>query len=110
MPPLSQRELVSVVMPVHNALPHLDAAVSSILDQSFSNIEFVIYDDASTDGSTERLREWALKDSRIRLFEGDPNLGPALSSNCVVEKASSQLIARMDADCTHGRGRRVSSG
>jgi glycosyltransferase involved in cell wall biosynthesis len=98
MPPPSQREPISVVMPVHNALPHLDAAVSSILDQSFSNIEFVIYDDASTDGSTERLREWALKDSRIRLFEGVLNLGPALSSNHVVEKASSQLIARMDAD------------
>ena len=50
---------VSVVMPVHNAMPHLDAAVESILGQSFRHFEFVILDDASTDGSTERLREWA---------------------------------------------------
>jgi glycosyltransferase involved in cell wall biosynthesis len=85
-------------MPVHNALPHLDAAVSSILRQSYRDIEFVIYDDASTDGSTERLRYWAQQDSRIRLFEGEQNLGPALSSNFVVEKATAGIIARMDAD------------
>jgi glycosyltransferase involved in cell wall biosynthesis len=85
-------------MPVHNALPHLDAAVHSILQQSHRNIEFVIYDDASTDGSTERLHEWAARDSRIRLFEGDRNLGPAVSSNLVVNHASAKVIARMDAD------------
>ena len=98
MPPLSRDELVSIVMPVHNALPHLDAAVRSVLQQNHRNIEFVIYDDASTDGSTDRLREWAERDPRIRLFEGDRNLGPAVSSNVVVEHASGQIIARMDAD------------
>lgn len=90
--------LVSVVMPVHNALPHLDAAVRSILDQSHRAIEFVIYDDGSTDGSAERLRHWAGQDSRIRFHAGDRNLGPAHSSNLVVEKASSRIVARMDAD------------
>ena len=76
----SGSELISVVMPVHNALPHLDAAVQSILDQSHRDFEFVIYDDASTDGSTKRLREWAEKDARIRLFEGKSNLGLVGSS------------------------------
>jgi hypothetical protein len=94
----SGSELVSVVMPVHNALPHLDAAVQSILDQSYRDFEFVIYDDASTDGSTERLREWAAKDARIRLFEGTSNLGPVGSSSFVVEHSTRPLIARMDAD------------
>ena len=94
----SEEELVSVVMPVHNALPHLDAAVRSILDQSFDRFEFVIYDDASTDGSTERLREWARKDPRIQLFEGERNLGPVNSSAYVVEHSSAPLVARMDAD------------
>jgi glycosyltransferase involved in cell wall biosynthesis len=94
----SPDELVSVVMPVHNALPHLDAAVRSILDQSHRNIEFVIYDDGSTDGSAERLRVWARKDKRIQLHEGGRNLGPAHSSTLVVEKATSRIIARMDAD------------
>ncbi len=91
-------EPVSVVMPVHNALPYLDEAVRSILGQSYSNFEFVILDDASTDGTTQRLREWAERDSRIRLHEGERNLGPAASSNFVVEQARTALIARMDAD------------
>jgi glycosyltransferase involved in cell wall biosynthesis len=89
---------LSVVMPVHNALPYLDEAVQSILDQTCSEFEFVIYDDASTDGSAERLGEWARRDSRFKLFLGERNLGPAASSNQVVRYASSPLIARMDAD------------
>ncbi|MEP7130447.1 MAG: glycosyltransferase family 2 protein [Sphingomicrobium sp.] len=90
--------LLSVVMPVHNALPHLDGAVRSILEQSYREFEFVILDDGSTDGSTERLRYWARKDSRIRLFEGERNLGPVGSSAHVVEHSNTTLVARMDAD------------
>src|SRR5204863_1400712 len=89
---------VSVVMPVHNALPYLDAAVESILGQSFEDFEFVILDDASTDGSTEQLREWASKDSRIRLIEVSSNLGPAASSDRVARAARASIVARMDAD------------
>ncbi len=89
---------LSVVMPVHNALPYLDEAVESIRAQTRSDFEFVIYDDQSTDGSAERLEEWARRDSRIKLFRGKRNLGPAHSSNEVVRLASGSLIARMDAD------------
>src|SRR5215217_6515900 len=89
---------VSVVMPVYNPLPYLDAAVESILGQSFEDFEFVILDDASTDGSTERLREWASKDSRIRLIEESSNLGPAVSSDRVARAARAPIVARMDAD------------
>ena len=85
-------------MPVHNALPYLDEAVESILAQTFADFEFVILDDASTDGSTERLRQWAARDERIRLIEEPANLGPALSSDKVARAAAAPLIARMDAD------------
>src|SRR3954464_774388 len=98
MPQSKARPRVSVVMPVHNALPYLDAAVASILDQSFDDFEFVILDDASTDGSTERLREWAARDPRIRLIEEKRNLGPALSSERVAREAKAPVVARMDAD------------
>ena len=96
--PIRQNETLSVVMPVHNALPYLNEAVRSILDQSYTDFEFVIGDDASTDGSTEALRDWAARDARIRLFQRDDNLGPVGSSNWVVGKARGSLIARMDAD------------
>jgi glycosyltransferase involved in cell wall biosynthesis len=89
---------VSVVMPVHNAMPYLDIAVESILAQTIQNFEFVILDDASTDGSTERLRQWASRDPRIRLIEEKRKLGPALSSQRVAEAARAPFVARMDAD------------
>ena len=89
---------LSVVMPVHNAMPHVDDAMRSILKQTHGDFEFIIFDDGSTDGSTQRLRDWAERDPRIRLTESKTNLGPVGSSKAVVELASGQLIARMDAD------------
>jgi hypothetical protein len=90
--------LVSVVMPVRNALPYLDQSIRSILDQSHRRVELVIRDDGSTDGSGRVLRAWARRDRRIRLFHGPESLGPAESSNWVVRQARAAFVARMDAD------------
>jgi glycosyltransferase involved in cell wall biosynthesis len=100
-----QNPRISVVMPVHNALPYLDSAVECILGQTFTNFEFVILDDASTDGTTVRLREWAEADLRIRLMEGQHNLGPARSSDKVARAARAPIVARMDADDLCARDR-----
>jgi GT2 family glycosyltransferase len=89
---------LSVVMPVKNAMPFLDAAIASILDQSFANFELVVGDDGSTDGSTERLREWASRDARIRLLVRGRSGGPVGSSNWVANAARYPIVARMDAD------------
>jgi glycosyltransferase involved in cell wall biosynthesis len=85
-------------MPVYNALPFLDHSINSILTQTFSDFEFVIFDDGSTDGSLERLREWAARDDRIRLYESKQRLGLSGSSNAVVAQARAAIVARMDAD------------
>ena len=98
MLPNESDRAVSVVMPVHNAGPYLDAAVLSILNQSLANFEFLILDDSSSDGSRERLHHWASQDDRIRLIESDHNLGPVASSNRVAGEARAALVARMDAD------------
>jgi glycosyltransferase involved in cell wall biosynthesis len=89
---------LSVVMPVHNTLPHLDRAIESILTQSFAEFELVILDDASTDGSAKRLEEWSKRDARIRLLRSDVNLGPVGSSNLVANAARAEFVARMDGD------------
>ena len=89
---------LSVVMPVRNALPFLDAAISSILDQSFADFELVIGDDGSIDGSTDRLRDWARRDARIRLLERSRSGGPVGSSNWVANAGNGPIVARMDAD------------
>jgi glycosyltransferase involved in cell wall biosynthesis len=85
-------------MPVYNALPFLDESINSILEQTLSDFEFVILDDASTDGSVELLREWSLRDRRIHLYESKKRLGLSGSSNAVTSKARAPIVARMDAD------------
>ncbi len=90
--------LISVVMPVRNARPFLDESIRSIVNQTLTAFEFVILDDASSDGSERVLREWERKDSRIRVFRSDQRLGLSGSSNFVVFKANTAIIARMDAD------------
>jgi glycosyltransferase involved in cell wall biosynthesis len=85
-------------MPVYNALPFLDHSIKSILDQTFGEFELVILDDASTDDSLARLREWAARDQRIRIHESKKSLGLSGSSNAVVAHARAPIVARMDAD------------
>ena len=89
---------LSVVMPVRNAMPYLDQAVQSILAQTFRQFEFVIVDDGSTDGSWERLQQWAARDDRIRLVRSPFDPGPVTSSNYAVTLSRGELVARMDAD------------
>ena len=85
-------------MPVHNALPFLNESIRSILEQTLTDFEFVILDDASTDGSLELLREWSRRDRRIHVYETETRLGLSGSSNAVVMKARAPIVARMDAD------------
>jgi glycosyltransferase involved in cell wall biosynthesis len=85
-------------MPVYNAFPFLDNSISSILSQTFGDFEFVILDDASTDGSLDRMRYWASRDKRIRIHESKNRLGLAGSSNAVVSQSHCSIVARMDAD------------
>ncbi|NER78118.1 MAG: glycosyltransferase [Leptolyngbya sp. SIO1D8] len=89
--------LISVIMPVYNSLRYLDVAIDSILQQSFKDFELLIFDDGSTDGSRERLQQYATKDSRIRLFLREHG-GLTLLLNEGLQKAKGEFIARMDSD------------
>ncbi len=89
-------------MPVRNAGPYLDASIASILAQTHRQFELVIGDDGSTDGSSERLGQWARRDSRISIHRCEDGLGPAGSSNWVARLARHGIVARMDADDVSG--------
>lgn len=95
---MTENPSISVVMPVHNALPFLDESIKSILTQTLDDFEFVILDDASSDGTRGVLRQWSLRDTRIHVHESQKQLGLAASSNAVVAQARAPLVARMDAD------------
>ena len=85
-------------MPVYNAEKFLLQAIDSILHQSFTDFEFLICDDCSTDNSAEILQKAAAADSRIKLLRNDKNSGVTYSLNKLLQEASAPLIARMDAD------------
>jgi glycosyltransferase involved in cell wall biosynthesis len=84
-------------MSVYNGRPHLEEAVKSILDQTFSDFEFIIINDGSTDGSEEVLEKFAGRDERIRLAH-QQNQGLIASLNRGLDMANGEHIARMDAD------------
>jgi len=89
---------LSVVMPVYNGRAFLAESITSILKQTFQDYEFVIFDDGSTDGSRDIIHEWALRDSRIKVFEGSECSGLSGSANRSVSKCQAEIVARMDAD------------
>lgn len=109
VPPPSNPEsttepLVSVLIPVHNAGPHLRPAIASVLRQTFRNLQIVCIDDGSTDGSGEILASLAAEDGRIQVVH-TPNSGIVPTLNRAIGIAEGDFIARMDADdlCLPGR-------
>ncbi len=92
------RPLVSVVMPVYNAESYLSEAIESILAQSYTDFEFIIVDDCSTDCSWEIAHNYAVKDRRIILMKNKCNSGIAITLNTGIKAAKGTYIARMDAD------------
>jgi glycosyltransferase involved in cell wall biosynthesis len=97
-PPDARRApLLSVVTPMRDAASHVGEAVESILAQSFTDFEFLIFDDGSSDDSCKVVESYAKSDPRIRLFRGSP-VGYAVWLREGVSRARGELIARMDAD------------
>lgn len=88
--------LVSVVMSVYNRESYIVEAVKSILDQTFSDFEFIIVDDGSTDNTWNLLKSF--KDDRLRLLRNDVNIGISRSVNKAIGLASGKYVARMDSD------------
>ena len=84
-------------MPCHNVQATVDEAVRSIVEQTLSSFELIVVDDGSTDNTAHRLREWAEKDSRIRVLSL-PHGGIIEALNSGLVACKSGLIARMDAD------------
>lgn len=94
---VSEKHLfVSVVMPAYNVEKYIEESVNSILNQTFSDFEFIVVDDGSTDRTPEILRSFS--DPRIRLLFNGKNEGnyPARNRGCRLAKG--KYIAVMDAD------------
>ncbi|MGV4438319.1 glycosyltransferase family 2 protein [Ornithobacterium rhinotracheale] len=88
--------LVSVIIPIYNAAPHLKEAIESITNQTYKNLEIILVDDCSTDNSFEIAA--SIKDERIKLYKNQENLKISKTLNFAISKTKGEYIARMDAD------------
>ncbi|MBI4122935.1 MAG: glycosyltransferase [Parcubacteria group bacterium] len=93
---MKNRPLVSVVMATRNRASLLKESVESILSQSYKNLELLIVDDASSDETSHILKEYAVRDARIRLLSNQTNLGLTKSLNKALREAKGKYIARVD--------------
>lgn len=90
---------VSVVVAVYNSESYLPQTLDSICAQTLRDIEIILVDDGSTDGSVKILEEYAAKDSRIRIFhQTDQSDGAALARNLGIKEARGEYVSVLDAD------------
>lgn len=90
-------DLITVVVPVYNKKEYLNKCVDSIRNQTYKNLEILLIDDGSTDGSDKLLDEYASIDNRIRVIH-KKNGGLSDTRNCGIKEAKGKYIGFIDAD------------
>lgn len=92
---------ISVIVPVYNVKPYLFDCINSIIDQTYKNLQIIIVDDGSTDGSSEICDQLMKIDKRIIVIH-QTNKGLSAARNAGIEVANGQLISFVDSDdCIH---------
>lgn len=87
---------VSVIIPMHNSAKHINQCIDSVLNQSYSNFEIIVIDDASKDNGLEIVK--SKNDNRIKIVELKKNVGAAIARNKGIEVATGELICFLDSD------------
>lgn len=90
--------LVSVLMTAHNVASYLEAAVTSVLAQTWRHLELIVVDDASSDGTWEHLQRLAESDHRLRIRRLNVNLGTYYAKNVALALAEGDFVFFQDAD------------
>lgn len=93
---VTDRGLVSIIMPNYNSAPYIVATVKSVLAQTYPNWELLFVDDCSSDNSVELVRSF--QDDRIKILLMNENGGAALARNKAIEEARGRWIAFLDSD------------
>lgn len=90
--------MVSVIMSVYNDVKNIEQSIQSILNQTYSNFEFLILDDGSNDGTWEVLKIFQDKSKNIKLLKNKKNIGLTKSLNKLLAESNGEYIARQDSD------------
>ena len=89
--------LISVIIPVYNIKEYIERCVKSVEDQTYKNLEIILVDDGSSDGTEKMLDEMALKDERIKVFHKE-NGGSSSARNLGITKSTGDYISFVDSD------------
>lgn len=89
---------ISIIVPVYNAETYIGRSLDSLLSQSYDNLEIIIVDDASSDGSIDVILRYAQADSRIVVIAKKHNEGVSLARNTALERATGDYILFVDGD------------
>lgn len=89
---------ISVIVSVYNTEKYIEKCLDSLLNQTYSNIEIVVINDCSTDGSLKILKKYAKKYDNMILIENKENKGLSYSRNVGLEKATGEYIGYIDSD------------
>ncbi len=89
---------VSIVIPAYNREKYLGMAVRSVLDQTYRDLELIIVDDGSTDGTLEIAEQFALEDDRVRVLSDKINRGAAYALKKGFEAARGEYVGQVDSD------------
>lgn len=95
---MSRKPLVTVYMPTFNRLELLKRAVDSVLSQDYENIELIVVDDGSSDGTVAYLAELAKFEPTLRYFVNETNSGACVSRNKAIAEARGEFITGLDDD------------
>lgn len=90
---------ISIITPTYNSNKFIKRTITSVLNQIYTDWEYLIIDDSSTDNTVELVNEFVKQDSRIKLFKTPKNSGgPALPKNVGIENAKGEYVAFLDHD------------
>src|SRR5699024_8084583 len=89
---------VSIIVPVYNVEKYLKQALESAVNQTLNDIEIICIDDCSTDNSLNILKEYQLKDNRIKIIEQKENKGQGVARNLGLNIAEGEYIMFLDPD------------
>lgn len=94
---MCRKDKISVIIPVYNAEKMIERCIKSILGQSYSNLEVIVVDDGSTDGTKDIINEISTKDNRV-IYRFQNNAGVSKARNTGIKCAEGKLITFVDAD------------
>jgi glycosyltransferase involved in cell wall biosynthesis len=95
---MTKKATVSIIMPSYNSGLYIDQAVDSVIKQTYSNWELIIIDDASVDGSVERIQAKYNNENRIKILRMNQNKGAAFCRNEGLIQSTGRYIAFLDSD------------